>query len=165
MTKRALCFLSVLLLALLPAFASADCTHHNDDGVPYPLFPQGYIPPQVGVPGYTGDQCCTNCGTVVIRGSEIPALDPPQEEEANKREDPVPVPAAEQPVVEQPVVEQPVVAQPVVEQPVVPQEQPQAPSGLHQENGTWYYNDQKVNNDPYGGWQCRSTDHHDCYQF
>lgn len=123
MTKRALCFLSVLLLALLPAFASADCTHHNDDGVPYPLFPQGYIPPQVGVPGYTGDQCCTNCGAIVIRGSEIPALDPPQEEEANKREDPVPVPAAEQPVVEQPVV-----AQPVVEQPVVPQEQPQAPS-------------------------------------
>ena len=44
-------------------------------------------------------------------------------------------------------------------------EQPQTPSGLHQENGTWYYNDQKVNNDPYGGWKCRSTDHHDCYQF
>lgn len=38
-------------------------------------------------------------------------------------------------------------------------------SGLHQENGVWYYNDQKVNNDPYGGWACKSTDHHDCYQF
>lgn len=38
-------------------------------------------------------------------------------------------------------------------------------TGLHQENGVWYYNDQKVNSDPYGGWACRSTDHHDCYQF
>ena len=37
--------------------------------------------------------------------------------------------------------------------------------GLHQENGVWFFNDQKVNNDPYGGWACRSTDHHDCYQF
>lgn len=38
-------------------------------------------------------------------------------------------------------------------------------SGLHQENGVWYYNDQKVNNDPYGGWACKSTDNWGCYQF
>ena len=41
-----------------------------------------------------------------------------------------------------------------------------AGSGLRQGNGgEWWYNDQKVNNDPYGGWACKSTDHHDCYQF
>lgn len=38
-------------------------------------------------------------------------------------------------------------------------------NGLHQENGVWFFNDQKVNDDPYGGWACRSTDHQDCYQF
>lgn len=40
-----------------------------------------------------------------------------------------------------------------------------AGEGLHQVNNVWYFNDQKVNSDPYGGWACRSTDHHDCYQF
>ena len=46
------------------------------------------------------------------------------------------------------------------------QEQPQAPSGLHQENGKWYYNDQKVNDDPYSSsHMCKSTDHWGCYQF
>ncbi len=81
MTKRIIVLLTFLLL--LPALALADCIHHNEDGVPYPLFPQGYIPPHIGVPGYTGDLCCTNCGAIVIRGSEIPALSPENEEEYN----------------------------------------------------------------------------------
>ena len=134
MTKRILCFLSALLLALLPAWAAADCSHHNEDGVPYPMFPQGYIPPQVGVPGYTGDQCCTNCGAIVIRGSEIPALLPPEEEKNENREDPVPVPApAEVPVVSVEQPEAPVVPADVpsvsVEQPEIPVQpaQPEAP--------------------------------------
>ncbi|MCR5565566.1 MAG: hypothetical protein K6F61_01840 [Clostridiales bacterium] len=40
-----------------------------------------------------------------------------------------------------------------------------AGDGLRNENGVWWYKDQKVNNDPYGGWACKSTDHNGCYQF
>jgi len=39
------------------------------------------------------------------------------------------------------------------------------PNGLHTRNGVHYYKDQKVNSNPYGGWACKSTDHHGCYQF
>ena len=38
--------------------------------------------------------------------------------------------------------------------------------GLRQVNGEWWYKDQKVNDQPVStSHACRSTDHHDCYQF
>ena len=124
MKTRLLCFLTALLF-LLPSLACAECTHHDEDGRPYGLVPKGYVAPQPGVPGYSGDQCCAVCGAVVIHGSEIPALPEPDNREEKKQEEEQPaVPAAvpEAPVVS---VEQPPAAQPEPEAPVVPAAQPQ----------------------------------------
>ena len=121
MTKRILCFLSALLLSLLPALTLADCTHADENGVPYGLVPRGYVAPQVGVPGYSGDQCCASCGAVLIRGSEIPALLPPPAAEE-------PVPQEEPKQVEPAPQEPPKQEEPPVEQPVIPAAEPQAPA-------------------------------------
>ena len=95
MIRRVICFLSALALALLPVLACAECNHHDEEGRPYGLVPSGYVPPQPGVPGWSGDQCCTACGAVVIRGTEIPAL--PEEDHRKEKlpdeNDPKPVPA------------------------------------------------------------------------
>ena len=126
MKTRLLCFFTALLL-LLPALACADCTHHDDDGRPYGLVPKGYVAPQPGVPGYTGDQCCAACGAVVIHGSEIPPLpEPDNREEKQKQEEEIaPAAVPEAPVIS---VEQPPAAQPEPEAPVVPAaQQPEAP--------------------------------------
>lgn len=122
MKTRLLCFFTALLF-LLPALACADCTHHDDDGRPYGLVPKGYVAPQPGVPGYTGDQCCVVCGAVVIHGSEIPPLPEPDNQEENKKQEEEIAPATvpEAPVVS---VEQPPAVQPEPEAPVVPAEQP-----------------------------------------
>ena len=97
MKKRAFCFLAaaVLLLLLLPAPALA-CDHTDEDGEPLKYVRKGYVAPQIGVPGYSGDLCCPKCGAVVIKGETLPALenpagpgsgtdpDPPQKTEAPK---------------------------------------------------------------------------------
>jgi len=119
MFKRMLSLLTAVFL-LLPALACADCTHHDDDGRPYGLVPKGYVAPQPGVPGYTGDQCCAVCGAVVIHGSEIPPLPEPDNQEENKKQEEEIAPA-EVPAVS---VEQPPAVQPEPEAPVVPAEQP-----------------------------------------
>jgi len=94
MKTRVLCCLAALLL-LFPALTCAECTHHDEDGRPYGLVPRGYVAPQPGVPGYTGDQCCAVCGGVVIRGSELPPLPEPDNREENQKQEEQIAPAAE----------------------------------------------------------------------
>ena len=76
MKKRAFSFLSaaMLILMLLPVPASA-CDHCDEDGEPLKYVRQGYVAPDIGVPGYSGDYCCPECGAVVIQGWTLPALE------------------------------------------------------------------------------------------
>lgn len=76
MKKRIVCFImaAVLMLLAYPAFA---CSHRNEDGEPLEYVLKGYIAPQIGVPGYSGDFCCPRCGAVIIPGAQIAALEEP----------------------------------------------------------------------------------------
>lgn len=82
MKKRALCFLTAaVLLLLLPCASPADgCDHVTK---PSEWIPQGYVDPQPGVPGYSGDLCCPVCGAVKQRGQQIAPL-PLDDENAEK---------------------------------------------------------------------------------
>ncbi len=75
MKKRVLCFLTAAILALLPWAAPAEeddeeCRHEHKDTV-------RYVAPAVGVPGYSGDYACLDCGFVFQKGDVIPAVDEP----------------------------------------------------------------------------------------
>ena len=74
MKKRALCFLTAaVLVLLLPCASPADGCEHQFRPTEWILV--GYVAPQPGVPGYSGDFCCPNCGAVMQKGQEIPPLD------------------------------------------------------------------------------------------
>ena len=82
MKKRALCFLTAaVLLLLLPCASPADgCDHVTK---PSEWILQGYVDPQPGVPGYSGDFCCPVCGAVKKRGEPLAPL-PLDDENAEK---------------------------------------------------------------------------------
>ena len=94
MKKRALCFLTAaVLLLLLPCASPADgCDHVTR---PSEWILQGYVDPQPGVPGYSGDFCCPICGAVKKKGQPIAALDiEDPEPDAPAEPDPPAEPAA-----------------------------------------------------------------------
>ena len=68
MNKRIFCILTALLL-VLPSLASpsATCTHLNPDGSPN-YYLEGYIEPQPGIPGFSGNVRCNICGEIVYPG-------------------------------------------------------------------------------------------------
>ena len=78
MFKRGLCFLTaavfLLLLAPVPGHA---CEHYGPDTPKSKLVRKGYVEPQVGVPGYTGDYHCPVCDAIVIKGKPLAAADDP----------------------------------------------------------------------------------------
>ena len=78
MKKRIGCLLMAAVMALLflPSPARA-CDHCDEDGEPLKYKRSGYVAPQIGVPGYSGDLCCPKCGAVVIPGAVLPALEEP----------------------------------------------------------------------------------------
>ena len=76
MNKRVLCLLTALLLVLPSAASpSAACDHFRPDGIRYDTYLDGYVEPQAGVPGYSGDFRCSNCGEIVYPGYELYAED------------------------------------------------------------------------------------------
>ena len=79
MNRRVLCFLTAAVLSLLPFCpALAACEHYTNGIVSgSDLVLSGYVAPQVGVPGYSGDFCCPICWAIAIRGQTLPALEPP----------------------------------------------------------------------------------------
>ena len=83
MSRRVLCFLTAAVLCLLPFCpALAACEHYTNGIVSgSDLVLRGYVAPQVGVPGYSGDFCCPMCGAIAIRGQTLPALEPPNDHE------------------------------------------------------------------------------------
>ena len=75
MEKRFLCFVTAAALFLLPWAAPAEneggeCLHRNKNTV-------GYIEPDIGKPGYSGDFVCLDCNAVLRKGDVIPALEEP----------------------------------------------------------------------------------------
>ena len=85
MNRRIFCLLAAFLL-VLPSVASPSsaCDHCNpDDGEPYPVYLDGYVEPQPGVPGYSGDFRCSHCNGIVEPGGAIyveefyDCMDPP----------------------------------------------------------------------------------------
>ena len=79
MSRRILFFLTAAVLILLPFCPALACEHYDTGLVSgSQLVKRGYIAPQVGVPGYSGDFCCPTCGAVIFSGKEIPALEPPR---------------------------------------------------------------------------------------
>ena len=79
MNKRVLCFLTALLL-VLPGIASPAgvCDHldPNNNYLPYPYEVIGATEAKPGVPGYSGDACCSNCHAVIYPGFVTYAEDP-----------------------------------------------------------------------------------------
>ena len=65
MKKRVLCFLTAAVLALVPWAAPADPCLHSD---PVDYVARGYVEPQPGQPGYSGDLVCPYCGAVMVPG-------------------------------------------------------------------------------------------------
>ena len=85
MNRRIFCLLAALLL-LLPSVASPSsaCDHYDPDtGDPYPEYQDGYVAPQPGVPGYSGDIRCSHCHAIIQPGGVIyveefyDCMDPP----------------------------------------------------------------------------------------
>ena len=85
MNKRIFCLLAALLL-VLPSVASPSsaCDHLDPDtGDPYPVYLDGYVEPQPGKPGYSGDFRCSHCNGIVEPGGAIyveefyDCMDPP----------------------------------------------------------------------------------------
>ena len=73
MNRRILCLLTVLLL-VLPSVASpaAACDHNDPEtGDDYPTYMDGYVAPQPGIPGYSGDERCSHCQGIIHKGSPI----------------------------------------------------------------------------------------------
>ena len=138
MIRRVICFLAALALALLPVLACAECNHHDEEGRPYGLVPSGYVPPQPGVPGWSGDMCCAACGAVVIRGTEIPAL--PEEDHRKEKlpdeNDPKPVPALSAGAPEEPAPEPPVLTSAQDSAVPPPEEQAPQPQPVPQQTNT-----------------------------
>lgn len=120
--KRAISLLAALVLVLLPAITLAECEH----GIrPSEWVLQGYVDPQPGVPGYSGDFCCPICGAVMKKGEVIGALpiDNDEEKKETEREDPIPEPA-------------PAPVSVGAEAPSAPAEPESAPSSQAPENNT-----------------------------
>lgn len=82
MKKRVLCFLTAVLVMFLPVLGFA-CVHYNDTVEPKDLITKGFIEPQVGVPGYSGDLCCPICGEVIVPGKSLPAKTSPSGSSGN----------------------------------------------------------------------------------
>ena len=98
MKKRALCFLTAaVLVLLLPCASPADGCEHQFRPTEWILV--GYVAPQPGVPGYSGDFCCPNCGAVMQKGQEIAAIEieEPEPEPDVPAADPDPPAAADSP--------------------------------------------------------------------
>lgn len=89
--KRIISCLAALVLLLLSAVSFAECEHRVR---PSEWLLQGYVDPQPGIPGYSGDFCCPVCGAVMRKGEVIGALpvDYDKEKKEAEQEDPVPVP-------------------------------------------------------------------------
>ena len=85
MNRRFFCILTALLLVLPTAASpSSACDHCDPDtGEPYAVYLDGYIEPQPGVPGYSGDFRCSHCKGIVEPGGAIyveefyDCMDPP----------------------------------------------------------------------------------------
>ena len=77
MKKRVLCFLTAAVLAMLLPVLGFACVHYNDTVEPKDLVTRGYVEPQIGVPGYSGDLCCPVCGEVIVPGKPLPAKTSP----------------------------------------------------------------------------------------
>ena len=90
--KRTICCLAALVLLLLSTVSFADGCEHRVDPSEWLL--KGYVDPQPGIDGYSGDFCCPICGAVMKKGQPIAALDSddPEEKKEHGQEDPVPVP-------------------------------------------------------------------------
>ena len=75
MKKRAFCFLcaTLLFLFLFSGVSPADGCDHVTRPSEWILV--GYVDPQPGVPGYSGDFCCPVCGAVKKKGVYISPLD------------------------------------------------------------------------------------------
>ena len=117
MKKRALCFLTAaVLLLLLPCASPADgCDHVTK---PSEWILQGYVDPQPGIPGYSGDFCCPVCGAVKQRGQQIAPqeiVEPEPDAPASEPDPPADIPSGQE---EEPPAEP--------DQPVTPP-QPQEP--------------------------------------
>ena len=78
MKKRLLCLLTaaMLILLILPIPAMA-CDHTDENGEPLKYVKKGYVAPQIGKQGFSGDLCCPKCGAVVIPGKTLAALEEP----------------------------------------------------------------------------------------
>ena len=68
MFRRVLCFLTAAAFLLMPLAAPADPCPHVDSSE-YVL--RGYVEPQPGKPGWSGDFVCPLCGEVMIPGGVI----------------------------------------------------------------------------------------------
>ena len=78
--KKTTLWLTTIILAVLLLFDSAcACEHYETIYFIEDLVLEGKKNPQVGIPGYTGDLCCPDCGEVCIPGTVIPALQPEAE--------------------------------------------------------------------------------------
>lgn len=75
MKKRALCFLAAVLLLLLPASCPAEeeCYHLNQEL-------RGKVDADYGVPGYSGDVYCVDCGLLISPGEVTVPLDEPSDD-------------------------------------------------------------------------------------
>ena len=98
MKKRALCFLAAaVLLLLLPCASPADgCDHVTK---PSEWILQGYVDPQPGVPGYSGDFCCPVCGAVKQRGQQIAPqeiVEPEPDAPASEPDPPADIPSGQE---------------------------------------------------------------------
>ena len=127
MKKRALCFLAAaVLLLLLPCASPADGCDHAIKPSEWIL--QGYVDPQPGVPGYSGDFCCPVCGAVKQRGQQIAPqeiVEPEPDAPASEPDPPADIPSGQE---EEPPAEpdQPVTP-PQPQEPEAPPADPPAP--------------------------------------
>ena len=117
--KKILVFVTVLILtgAMLLSPAGADCDHHDENGNKLSVI-RGRVAPQIGVPGYSGDEYCSRCGALLKKGRELPALEPssgPSDGTTKK-------PETQQPATEQPRVTEKPKATVKPEEPVKPEQ-------------------------------------------
>ncbi len=77
MKRRVLCFLTAVLLAAVLPVSGFACEHYNVTVWTRDLVTKGYVDPQIGVPGYSGDLCCPVCGEVIIPGKQLPPREDP----------------------------------------------------------------------------------------
>ena len=77
MKRRILCFLTAALLAAVLPVSGSACEHYNVTVWTRDLVTKGYVDPQIGVSGYSGDLCCPVCGEVIIPGKQLPPREDP----------------------------------------------------------------------------------------